>query len=108
MKRLAIICILYGSAACTNETKKESTEKAGVFPVSSFFKEQIRKVDSLKLPTVKFVTSRRKSDTSAISLEEFHQLAQPFIDADISDPKLKDAYKETDFADQTLGNVTLT
>jgi hypothetical protein len=88
------------------QTQKEKQEE--VFPVGLFFREQIHRVDSLKLPTVKITTIRGKTSTEAISMEEFRLLAEEFVQADISDRAVKNAYKENSFADQSIPSVTLT
>jgi len=88
------------------QIRKEKQEE--VFPVGLFFREQINRVDSLKLPTVKITSIRGKTSTEAISIEEFRLLAEEFVQADISNGAVKDAYKETSFADQSIPSVTLT
>lgn len=95
-----------GEQEQAKQIRKETQEE--VFPVGLFFREQINRVDSLKLPTVKMTSIRGKTSTEAISIEEFRLLAEEFVQSDISDSTVKNAYKESSFADQSIPSVTLT
>jgi hypothetical protein len=113
MKQLFTSCVLLAVLSCKDKadpSKKAEApaEQANVFPVYSFFTEQIREVDSMKLPTVKYSSKGAVKDTVSISLEEFKQLANEFLESDISKPSVSENYKETNFADQSIPSVTFT
>lgn len=111
MRRYFLLLIVLSAAACHQNKKKDTqTEKQDVeiFPVTSFIEGQIHLVDSLQLPTLKYITANNRTDSSLISLEEFRQLAGEFLHPDISDPKFSNAYKESSFADQSIKGVTFT
>jgi hypothetical protein len=111
MKQFISCCLLFSLLACKEKKEPESeTTQAGepleIYPVSSFFKQQIDEVDSLKLPTVKYTSEGGRKDTVSITMEEFEKLAAEFIDADISKPSLSRQYKESSFADQSIPSIT--
>jgi hypothetical protein len=119
MKLLLTSCLLLTFLSCKDKVaspaeepapaeKAAPAEQSNIFPVYSFFTEQIRDVDSLRLPTVKYSSTGAMKDTAAISLEEFKQLANEFLESDISNPSLRQDYKETSFADQSIPSVTFT
>src|SRR4051794_31276283 len=107
MKYLLTCFVLVTVLACSNEEKSKLADNkidstTQFFPISSFFNQQIHEVDSLKLPTVKYVVGNNRKDTVAISLEEFKAIANEFLTSDITTPALKQQYKETSFADQSI------
>ena len=110
MKQLIGWCLLFTMFGCKDNTGSESDSTTNsrdsiqIYPVSSFFKEQIREIDSLQLPTVKYTSAGERRDTTAVTMEEVRMLAQEFIDADIS--KLSNQYKESNFADQSIPSIT--
>jgi hypothetical protein len=112
MKQLISWCLLFTMFGCKDNTgsRSDSTINSGdsiqIYPVSSFFIEQIRKIDSLQLPTVKYTSQGERRDTTAASMEEVKMLAQEFIDADISKASLSNQYKESNFADQSIPSIT--
>jgi hypothetical protein len=113
MKYLLTSCLILVAFSCKNKSDAVTAEQApaaqpNIFPVQSFFRDQIREVDSLKLPTVKYSSSGVAKDTSAISLEEFKQLANEFLELDLSKPELSKHYREANFADQSIPSVTFT
>lgn len=118
MFRQATNGLLYSLTICTllscnsqevkQPVQKEEVQKAEIFPVKSYFEEQLHLVDSLKLPVVKYTTVDRKTDTSLITTSEFTALAKEFMEPDITSPSLSHFYKETGFADQSIPNVTFT
>lgn len=108
MKQL-IPAVVLCCIACSDSEKAAAPEAKAivVFPIGLFFNQQIKEIDSLKLPTVKYTINGSRKDTAAITMEEFKHLAQEFLEADISQLPLKDQYKETSFADQSIPSVTL-
>jgi hypothetical protein len=112
MRKIIFPAFLIVLIACDSTNEKDAKERKSkqeeVFPVAYFFQEQIRMVDSLKLPTVKIIVSGGQTLTEAISMEEFKFLALEFINSDISGPSLKNAYEESSFADQSIPSVTIT
>ena len=101
-------CIACNEPASEVKAPPGKEAAAEIFPVSFFFRQQIKEVDSLGLPTVKYSITGNRKDTVAISIEEFKALAREFIESDISKPPLRDQYKETNFADQSIPSITLT
>ena len=112
MKQLISWCLLFTMFGCKDKTRSKSDsttisgEQIQIYPVSSFFKDQIREIDSLQLPTVKYTSEGERRDTSAVTMEEVKMLAQEFIDADISKPSVSNQYKESNFADQSIPSIT--
>jgi hypothetical protein len=99
--------------ACGNTNNNNNKEvgkelQTDVFPVIPFIQQQIQQVDSLQLPTMKYVTNKEKTDSSIISMSQFRMLANEFMQPDISEFALKNYYKENSFADQSIPSVTLT
>ena len=114
MKQLISWCLLFTIFGCKDNTGSESgsdsTTHSGdsiqIYPVSSFFKDQIREIDSLQLPTVKYTIEGARRDTTAATMEEVKMLAEEFIEADISKPSVSNQYKESNFADQSIPSIT--
>jgi len=112
MKNYVAIAFIILLLACNNESNKNKTEDTGgdvsFFPTASFFAGQVKLVDSLQLPVLKFVTSKGRTDTTQISTREMGIMATDFLQTDLSGPELRKSYKEESFADQSISSVTLT
>src|SRR5690348_7066193 len=112
MKYLLTCFVVSVLLSCSSNEKRKLVDNnpdstTQFFPIASFFNQQIREVDSLKLPTVKYMDANNRKDTVAISLEEFKAIANEFLASDITTPALKNEYKESSFADQSIPSVTL-
>lgn len=111
MKKL-IYFIIVIAFACNNQVeqpqnKDKAPQQPEIFPVKSFFTDQVHQVDSLQLPVFKYISYDNKTDSVLISLDEFKSLANEFVEPDITRPSLRRYYKETGFADQSIPSVTL-
>jgi hypothetical protein len=103
-------------AACKNtpsptpaiQPPEDSLVTKDFFPVSEYIGGQLTVlIDSFRYPLTKIVTISTKSSLSAVTDEEFRQLAQDFRLPDINDPAIKKFYTETNIADQSSASVTL-
>ena len=107
MKKLISIIISCWCIACHDEVNPALTEEVHeFFPVKSFLQGQVREIDSLKLPTRKYTSINKKSDSVLISMDEFDSIAKEFLYPDINDNAIKKFYKETGFADRSVPSVT--
>lgn len=108
MKKLSLLLIAISFIACKQgaSSSEEKEVNQEPFPVTSFIEGQINQVDSFQYPTIKYLTENGKKDSALISLQEFDQIAQEFTHPDINSPSLREFYKETNFADQTIKAVT--
>jgi len=112
MKNYLAITFVFLLLACNNEADKNKTEDSegnvSFFPTASFFAGQVKMIDSLQLPVLKFVTRNGHTDTTQISTRELGIMAADFLQTDLSDPDLRKSYKEESFADQSISSITLT
>jgi hypothetical protein len=102
---------MFALLGCKNTNDKSIIRKElpnEVFPVIPFFEQQIQQVDSLQFPTTQYFTFNEKTDTVAISMVQFRNLANEFMVSDITKAPLKNYYKENSFADQSVPSVTIT
>jgi hypothetical protein len=77
------------------------------FPVNLYVQGQIARVDSFATTIYKInINPGHTQDTAIITKQQFKQLAQPFLEYDISDKSLHKYYKENDFADETTQSLT--
>lgn len=107
MKKLILIIISCWCIACSENIKPAITpEVHEFFPVKLFLQGQVHEIDSLKLPTRKYTSINKKSDSILISINEFDSIAKEFFYPDINDIAIKKFYKETSFADQSIPSVT--
>jgi len=112
MKNYSAIVFTFLMVACNNAPDSNKTEDNGgevsFFPTASFFAGQVKMVDSLQLPVLKFVTSNGHTDTTQITTREMGLMATDFLQTDLSGPELRKLYKEESFADQSISSITLT
>lgn len=112
MKNYLPFALLLFCFACnnSNQSKTEADKEAPVsfFPTNSFFMGQLKMVDSLQLPVLKYNTVGSHKDTNLISTKEMADIAKDFTEIDLSKPETNKAYKEESFADQSISAVTLT
>lgn len=110
-----IFILLFGTAGIfsCSETNKQSAENklpsndSSVFyPVQEFFLTQLKSIeDSAK--TITLITENDgQKDSSIITKEQLIELAQPFLENNISDPSVKKYYRESVFQDETTGTYT--
>ncbi|MCW3118221.1 MAG: hypothetical protein JWM28_2303 [Chitinophagaceae bacterium] len=104
-KIVLIICLLNLSLlSCkTKEAKKES-----FFPVLSFIKSQVARVDTSLYRIIKQVSTDSVWDTSYIKREEFRTYAADFLDLpDLSEKTYAAGYEESKFFDASLNRVII-
>lgn len=91
--------------SCKN--KRPDSTKAYVSAVE-FVGGEIKKADSLQLQFTKIEATDGRSDTTAITKDEFKKLAKEFTSLpDISSTSRMEDYKEINDFDESLGNVLL-
>lgn len=112
MRNLSFLLVvsIASMASCRQAAKQETNSEAkeNFFPVKAYITSQLNLIDSLQLPVAKYVTANGHSDTTGLSIAECKLLAAPFLDIDISDPKLEGKYLEKSFADQSIPSVSFT
>lgn len=110
--RLLILAISYLFLACHNNDKKENTQKQegkkDFFPIADYIKSEINYVDSIPLGIVKYSIQNGKTDSIFIKTDEFNQLAQEFLPAELKDSIFEKNFTETSFLDQTTQLLTFT
>ncbi len=85
--------------------KNDST---AYFPINDFFIQQKKDVDSTAYFLYKISLKDGKKDSSVIDKNTFDAFASQFLETDISDPALKNLYKENIFEDRTTNSYTFT
>ncbi len=90
--------------------EKETTPKEDFFPVLSFLKSQVAKVDTSLNSIRKYViVDSLTTDTLYIPREQFRDIARDFLAIpDLSESKYKDRYVEEKIFDEMLNSVLLT
>lgn len=101
--------------ACGNNPQKSANTEGSpaeaegsYFPVTGFIHSQLTAIDSLQLPVTKYEAAGDKKDTVALSTADCRLLAAPFLEYDITAPPLKEKFRETSFADQSIPSITFT
>ncbi|MBC8035352.1 MAG: hypothetical protein H7Y03_14480 [Chitinophagaceae bacterium] len=112
MRNLLVFLFIQLAAGCGGAGKDASKDgvndkqKVELFPVTTFIKGQIHIVDSFQSVTMKYETNGNKTDSGVISIEAFKKLAAEFYTPDFNEPGVKELYKESSFADQSIKAVT--
>ncbi len=90
--------------------QKETTPKEDFFPVLSFLKSQVAKVDTSLNSIRKYViVDSLTTDTLYIPREQFRDIARDFLlIPDLSESKYKNRYVEEKIFDEMLNSVLLT
>lgn len=112
--RFAVIfCFFLPVIAChTNQPANKPdnilpiADTARFYPLSDFFKEQIRYVDLHDFPIYRITVTNGRKDSSAITKDIFSAIAAGFLRRDISEPDQKILYKESVFEDLSTASVT--
>lgn len=97
--------------ACKDKAEKKEgdTDPSTFFPVSSYLKSQVAKVDTSLYRIIKVVSRDSISDTIFIAREEFRKEANEFLNIpDLTVDKSGKKYKEEKMYDETLGRAILT
>lgn len=104
MKKYWIGFIAVVLLAC-NQKKKE-----GFFPVLSYIKSQVAKVDTSLYPIIKITwLDSVRTDTQYVKREEFSNLAKDFLEMpDLTEKKFQSLYTEEKFFDEGLNRVVFT
>lgn len=109
---VALVCTVVSFTACKGKADKsaESNDKADstkFFETSVIINKDINEVDSTAFFIYKIVTMNGLRDSVVIDKAEFKNLANFFLEPDITVPPLKLQYKENIFEDQTTGGFTI-
>ncbi|KIC92355.1 hypothetical protein [Flavihumibacter sp. ZG627] len=103
----AVMATLLG--ACNNTEKKDAAaEEKSYFPVNAYISSELKKIDSLQLPVVRYESAYGKTDTLPMTTAECKAMAEAYLDQDITDPALRDKYEESSFADQSIPSINFT
>jgi hypothetical protein len=89
----------------TGSSFTETSDTVTFFPVNLYIQGQMVKVDSFATSIYKITIAGNNRDSAAITKQEFRQLAQPFLEYDISSKQLHKFYKENDFIDATTKSI---
>lgn len=115
MKKYACIAafILFINISCKNRSTssdsivKEDSAAKEYYPIGSFIKTQVNKLDSLPLAVIKYTTVGNKTDTAIIDKKDFAAIAVYFATPDITNPEIAEQIEETPIIDASLGTITL-
>lgn len=108
-----IFFLLLLGTACTSKKPAGKTQQARLadtakfYPLRNFFKEQIQYVDLRNFPIYQLKTTDGVKDSSAITKDQFIQLAGIFLQHDIAEPAVKVLYQESVFQDLGTASVTI-
>lgn len=102
--RLAI-CLFFAMllTGCKGKKKKVQHTSEAFFPVRSFLQSQVKQMDSSLYRIEKVQWDGSSYDTTVVRREEFHTLAQDFLDLpDINSKELRDDYNESNTYDELM------
>lgn len=77
------------------------------FPIAGNINAELRALDSLPLGINKYITTGDRTDTTVATLQELKAVAGQLTNPDISDPSIKNYYKETVFYDKASDHLTM-
>jgi hypothetical protein len=104
-----IICVL--AISCkgkqAGEVAVDTNDTIQFYQVSQFIKSQVNEVLKTPYYIYKKTTQNGKTDSVAITNEQFAALAERFSKPDITSPDLKNNYTENAFFDNTTKNYNL-
>jgi hypothetical protein len=107
---LVIALLSCNEPGATNQTSQKEpptdTTVNSFFPVADYIAGQIKVIDSLQLPVSKKTTIGKTESLTAADTKDLIELARQFQSPDFTKPGIRDAYKETSFADQSIPSVT--
>ncbi len=110
MKCNRLLIPVFALALVSSCKQKETEPKEDFFPVLSFLKSQVAKVDTSLNSIRKYViVDSLTTDTLYIPREQFRDIARDFLQIpDLSESKYKDRYVEEKIFDEMLNSVLLT
>jgi hypothetical protein len=106
-----LICILFIDCRQKNRQpvfNSQTADTVKTFPVNNFILSDIKDVQQTPYLIYKITITNKKKDSSVITKEEYKNLADQFLQKDISVPSLKILYKESVFHDLTTRSYTIT
>ena len=125
MKHILVALVISGLllSACKNNSSKTPAstsiadspgshdtaiiKKEDFFPVSAYIGGQLKMIDSLQLPLSMATTVNHDTKYAVATDKQLRQWAGLFQQPDITDPALRNQYKETNIADESGPSVTL-
>jgi hypothetical protein len=90
----------------SSEQELASNDSTVFYPLHQYFIDQIKSVDSAAPRIKMFRTIDGEKDSTAISTQQFNEIAQTFLENDIEDKSIKKYYKQSIFQDQTTQSIT--
>ncbi|MDQ2721487.1 MAG: hypothetical protein M3Z26_17255 [Bacteroidota bacterium] len=98
--------------SCNSKSKsdfssKHAEETQSFFPVTDFFKGQLRVIDSMPVTLLKTVTVSNKTDSAWLKRESIRSFAEPFLTPVIDSTTMSPWFSEKSFMDQTINAVTI-
>lgn len=83
----------------------EEAEKPDFFPVTNYVKGQINQIQTNPL---KYITIKGKTDSVWVQAKDYSIAFAEFLSPEIDSSHMEPLFKETKFADKTLGTYTFT
>ncbi|MFT3979900.1 MAG: hypothetical protein QM687_05475 [Ferruginibacter sp.] len=110
---LSLVCITAGAVSCKNKkqivvdstTAEAAEEKPDFFPVTNYIKGQLSQIRTNPL---KYTTIQGKTDSVWVQKEDFNNVFAEFLSPQIDSATMEPYFKETKFADKTIGTYTFT
>lgn len=113
MKKLVVIALTGGLILGACKRKKSEVDlpvsvedTTHYFQTSEVINKDIRELDSVPYYIYKLTTTNGKTDSGAVKTAAFKEMAQQFLQPDITSDQMKNKYKESIFEDRTLGGIT--
>jgi len=109
--RFLSIVFLFIFVSCHSENtgqllKSNPDDTVNIFPVTSFLKAQLKRIDSMPVTPLKIVTENGKSDSVWLKREDIRTNAMPFLTPLIDSTTMASLFSEKSFLDQTVNAFT--
>jgi hypothetical protein len=86
--------------------KNNPDDTVNIFPVTSFLKAQLKRIDSMPVTPLKIITENGKSDSIWLKREDIRINATQFLSPLIDSSTMTSLFSEKSFLDQTMNAFT--
>lgn len=86
--------------------KNNPDDTANIFPVTSFLKAQLKRIDTMPVTPLKIVTENGETDSVWMKREDIRPHAMPFLTPLIDSATMTSLFSEKSFLDQTINAFT--
>lgn len=82
------------------------SDSTNIFPVTSFLRAQLKKLDTMPVTPLQIITWKGKTDSTWLKREDIRKEAVPFLSPEIDSLTMHSLFTEKSFLDQTINTYT--